>query len=297
MYTCEECGKSYVKYNSFWKHKKDKHINNNSTIANISGPIIESIDDNSNQSCDYCYKSFSSKYNRDRHMINCKVNPQIKQKLVKKKTINELNDTNESKLVNILQHIKESKAGNRELLGGDINNTHNKVGRDQIINSNNTNTNNNIINIVTLGNENLSDILDNNEQIKILNQRFNCFDYMVDYVHFNEKYPQFHNILINDLKSNKGQVYNENRKDFDVVRKDNILDNLIESRLNDIEDFLIKNSDKVKKTTRQIIEKFIKNITYEFDKKNSKYMKDKKDDIQVMMYNKRDVVKKTHNVQ
>lgn len=289
MYICEECDKQYIKYNSYWKHRKDKHMNNTVELFNNDKPIIEYLNDKPD--CQYCSKTYSNKFSLTRHVNNCKLNPQ-NMSIEQQKALTKLDDNT---IVNLLKTMKDNDIKNAVV--GNKNNVANNIARDQI-NIDNTINNNtqNIFNIVTLGKENLSDVLDDNEQVKILNQRFNCFDYMVDYIHLNKKYPQFHNMIINDLKSNKGLIYNDIKKDFDVVKKENMLDTLIENRLNDIEDFLIKNSNKVKKTTRLIIEKFIKNITEEFDNKNSKYMKDKKDDIQVMMYNKRDVVKKTHNI-
>jgi len=129
------------------------------------------------------------------------------------------------------------------------------------------------------------------EQIKILNKRYGCLEHIIRHVHFNDKYPQFQNMLINDLKSNKALIFDANKNDFIVIKKDDLLDNLIESRINDIEDFYANHSNTLKSTTKNIIEKYVTKLTVEYDKPKSIYLKQKKDDIQMLMYNEKETIK------
>jgi hypothetical protein len=118
---------------------------------------------------------------------------------------------------------------------------------------------------------------------------------MIKYIHFNDKKPEFHNVLIDDLKSNKGHIYDSDKDNFKVILKSELIDEIIENRLNDIEEFYELNSDILKNTTKTIITKYLNKIVSEIDRDNSKYIKDKKNKLEILMYNERDIVKNTKN--
>ncbi len=65
-------------------------------------------------------------------------------------------------------------------------------GDNNTINENNI-TNNTINNtfIIGLGHENLPEIFSKKEKINVLKNRFNSLPFLVEYTHFNNKYPQF----------------------------------------------------------------------------------------------------------
>lgn len=67
------------------------------------------------------------------------------------------------------------------------------------------NINNNTY-ILSFGDENLMETFSKKEKLNMLKYKFNCLPYLVEYTYFNEKYPQFKNILItntqNDLAYN-----------------------------------------------------------------------------------------------
>ena len=67
-------------------------------------------------------------------------------------------------------------------IGGDHNSN---IGGDH--NSQNNITNN--INIVSLGNENLSEVLTTQEKLGILKQKEQALDEIIKYTHFNKKFP------------------------------------------------------------------------------------------------------------
>ena len=136
-----------------------------------------------------------------------------------------------------MQNIQQTKEG---IIG---NNNINKITK---INKYTTNSNNNIQLTINFGNEDLMNEFTDKEQIKILNKRYNCLEYLIEYTHFNDKFPQFQNMYIDDLKSNKAHIYDKHKQDFKVVNKNEMLDDLIENRLNDINDFYQKNSTNLK---------------------------------------------------
>lgn len=264
MFFCDICGKSY-KYRQSLK----KHMVNH----------IESLE------CIHCKREYKFKRNLKKHEKICKENPDI---------------------LALIEHtIKLEQLKNDDLIGNFDNKVSNQVNSQNtnsnnansnntnISNNNNNNTNNNI-NIITLGNESLSDILSNSEQIKILNQKYNCLEYIIKYIHFNNKFPQFQNILIDDIKSNKGYIYDENVDDFRIMKKGELIDNIIENRLNDIEEFCQINSKSLRQNTKNIITKFVTGVVNEYEKPKSNYLKELKEDIDILMYNERKLIKDNH---
>jgi hypothetical protein len=286
MKKCKICHKEYASSQSLWNHNKNIHQ--------------KQVDDI--YVCKYCNKEFKRKYNTQRHIKICKLN---------KKTINDndiiLKNTNDIIPKNKKQKLelfcKEFDLDEKSLMNllvnkcktnkhiTNIGNQNIHIGNQNIQNiQNNTQIN---FNIIPLGNENLSEILTDKEQIRILNKKRECLEYILKYVHFNDKYPQFQNILVNDLKSNKALVYDESKKDFIVIKLDHLFDNLIENRVNDIGDFRLNQSESINQPTKKIIDNFLEKITSEYENPKSTYMKEKKGNMHIIMYNEKDKVKNT----
>jgi hypothetical protein len=139
------------------------------------------------------------------------------------------------------------------------NNTENNANSHNTNNTNNTNVHNtntqNIINIVPLGNENVIDTLTVQEQINILKQKNKALEAIIKTVHFNKKYPQFQNIAI-DHESN-GYKYDRMLKRFKEIPKNELLMDLIESRINDIYDLNEENKQKISQKTHKYISSYI----------------------------------------
>ena len=96
----------------------------------------------------------------------------------------------------------------------------------------------NIVNknyIIQMGNEKINEVFSKKEQ------GYKCLDYLIEYVHFNTKYlgeatrlltslkdaHQFNNILITNLQNDIAYKYNSKTKNFDVIKKNELLDDLI----------------------------------------------------------------------
>jgi hypothetical protein len=112
----------------------------------------------------------------------------------------------------------------------------------KINNNNNNNTINNIINnnnnyIIGIGNENLDEVFSRKEKLDILRRGYSCLDYLIEYVHFNENYPQFKNILITNLQNNLAYKYDEDKKIFITISKERLLEDIISERMYDINTF------------------------------------------------------------
>ena len=107
--------------------------------------------------------------------------------------------------------------------------------------------NRNIINfnLVGFGKEELSDVLSNKEQLKILKKKFKSLPYMIDYVHFNKDYPQYMNFIITSIKNNIAYKYDEKKKQFIAGNKEELLNELIDNRMFDIDTFYNTHIDKL----------------------------------------------------
>ena len=110
-------------------------------------------------------------------------------------------------------------------------------GDHNIINENNGTINNNTFNIIALGHENLSEVFSKKEKMAILKNKFYCLPELVEYTHFNDKYPQFKNILITNTQNTLAYKFDTKKKQFIAVNKDELLDDIVDERMCDINSF------------------------------------------------------------
>jgi hypothetical protein len=157
------------------------------------------------------------------------------------------NNENNPVATNIASNQHNIQSNNTQSNNANSNNTQ--------TNSNNTQTNINI-QLVPLGQENLTEVLSTNEQVKILKQKNKSLETIIKYVHFNQKYPQFQNIALKETNSNIGHMYNDEANDFIEVAKDDLIIDLIENRMNDIYDFMVENKANISDKNYKIIESF-----------------------------------------
>jgi predicted DNA-binding protein len=88
-----------------------------------------------------------------------------------------------------------------------------------------------------------------------MKKRYMYLDYLIKYVHFNEKYPQLNNIKITNLRDNIAHKYNDEKKNFITTTKDELISDLINERMHDIKDFTFDEDafNKLDKRNKQII--------------------------------------------
>lgn len=262
---CDYCVKTYANKASLLNHQRNKHadiyllykeknVNNDEVNDNITNDneVNNNIDTNkAKYKCEYCSRTYKYSQNRSKHYKKCK-----------KKKILETEDEDEKLLSMIVEMTKKIESQERELQlqskeirvqtkeikllkarnkqlkesGGNINNTINNGS----INSNNktNNINNGTINnikIVALGNENITEVFSEEEQLNILKQGHDCFNYLVKQVHFNPNYPQFQNIRLKNMRSNVGYVYDSQEDKFIAITKKNLIDKVKFERADDME--------------------------------------------------------------
>ncbi len=256
-YTCEQCSKKYkteVNYN--------KHLETHKVIKMFN--------------CAYCNCEFRFNQSKWRHEKTCKVKIQkYKEEDLKKEFTAQINELKKqiAELMNEKYKMHPKKfqkmKNNIETNNGTINE-----------NINNGTINN--INIISLGSENLEDVFSEKEKISILNKKNQALQHIIEYVHFNDKYPQFQNIVITNNRTNTAHMYDQKSKAFKLVDKDDLIESLIEYRICDIEEFYNEFEDKLDENTKNIINKMIEERGDD-EKINN--------DIKLLIFNNRNKVK------
>lgn len=267
-YKCNYCKKYYKTIYTLNKHIKNTHVITPPQYSK-STEII----------CDDCNKKFASVRNLHRHHEICKLrqnqvdilkleNDRLKNDIIikeeqfkndmdeLKKMVNELLNKNCKMHYKTLQKINTS------------------AGRDQ----NNGIINNNTINIVALGREDIDKVLTKTDKLTILNKKENALPYMIELVHFNDKFPQFKNIAITNNRNNYAHVYDPDNKVFKLVDKNELIDELIDYRVCDIEEYYIQYKDEIERPVRDKIKEL---IDHRGDNDNTK------DKIKLLLFNNR----------
>ena len=259
-FRCDICNKSYKDKSGLWYHNNKNHkiVNKpivsqsdlqyikldqfvNQSSSNVSLNKIQFCEDNNDgYSCNYCSLKYLHRQSKYKHQLKCK------NKIVEKEK-----QSDQTHIINLLiEQIKiqkeqfiEQEKQNQEIRKTlmDLINKNCKVhpktlqkinkqlnGDHNIFNENNNI--NNTFNIIALGHENLTDVFSKKEKMNILKYRFNSLPQLVEYAHFNDKYPQFKNILITNTQNKLAYRYDLKKKQFIAVNKDELLEDIVDSR-------------------------------------------------------------------
>jgi hypothetical protein len=136
---------------------------------------------------------------------------------------------------------------------------------------------------VALGKENLSEVFTIQEKLNILKYGKQCFTKLIEYTHTNDKYPQFKNIMITNLKDKLGYIYNSSTNKFDAINKDELLNDIISEQSIYIYDFKDECEQKLTLNERE-------RVQYVIDKFNNNcpiFENKQKEDIKLIIYNNR----------
>jgi hypothetical protein len=228
-FNCESCNKNYTSYASLWVHKKNIHKKRKRKITNLT---------TKNNICEHCNKTYANKSSLNKHIKICKT---------KQPNDNALDIIKE--IVPIFKTLAENMLQSNNNNNNNINNSHNITNNQH--NNQQNNINNNIT--VSLGNENIIDVLTIQEQLNILKQKNEALEGIITMVHFNKKYPQFQNIAIDD---DNGYIYDETQKTFVKVSKDDLMNDIIENRINDIYDLNTANKLRLPKKIHDYINSY-----------------------------------------
>jgi hypothetical protein len=141
-------------------------------------------------------------------------------------------------------HPKSFKKLNNMLINNALNN-----------NSNNINSNNTNYNILSIGNENIPEVLSLIEKKKIMNARYLCLEEMVEIA-------EVKNIVITNLKDNIAYKFDQTKGYFITTTKNEVLNDIIDNRITDIEEIYdeLSTTNKINQDTKNIINKFLEKI-------------------------------------
>ena len=221
---CKDCLKSFAS-----KQNYDNHISRDAKC-------VKAV-----HKCEYCDKRFTTKTSLYRHKRTvCKEIP--------KSDNNDKDEDNDSseciiqgnpqiakiyeRLVKLEMENSNLKSQVKELKTGSnvVNNTTNNLSNCNV----NTGTVNNYY-LVGYGKEDLSKV-DHNDLLKGMRMGFNSTQKLIDTIHFNPKYPEFHNVYISSMKNKYAMMYDGTT--WALVMKDDLIDKLYDDKRNYIEENL-----------------------------------------------------------
>ena len=276
VYRCEMCDKNYKHRQSLYNHNKKFHSNYNQNITTHNHLYNQNVFKhnhliiNKNEpasdkfKCKFCDKEFNHYQNRWRHQKKCKIDYDKNNDILKKENLE------------LKKEIQEMK---KQML--DLMNKYCKMHPKTLQKINNQLNNCNIINIVQFGKEDVVNTLSKKEKLKILNNGYQSFNKLVECIHFNDKYPQFKNIAITNLKDNIAYKYDNDDNKFIACKKDELLEDLMDIRTIDLEEILNENIDTINNVK---VSKLKSSIEKLYNKEN--FYDNKKSDIKLMIYNK-----------
>ncbi len=291
-YTCKICNKEYKTYKSMWHHKNKYHndiqkndqkmtinmTNNDQSMTNNDHSTTNNEEAKENKLtdntiCMYCNKKLSAYTHLRRHLKTCKMKEAMVKENEELKKMNEIKDKEMKEMKKSLDELKKIML--------DMMNKKCKMHPktlQKMINSNNITINNNI-QYIELGDEELSKVFSKKEKLKILCGLGSPMDKIIKHTHLNNDYPQFQTIIITNIKGNQAYIYNKNLKKFIVMDKAEILESLILTRFDDLEEFYEECKDKIDPHQRDCLEKLF------MLKYNDKYYLDSSKEYNVIIYN------------
>ena len=293
-FICKICNKIYTNKSGIWKHNNKYHLsklqqnstilhqqvetsNINSTNLHQNTPIIHTH----KYECKYCNNIFSRSDSLNRHYNRCKYKLKYNDQKSQDEIINLLKQTIDEQKKMFEQQIAEMKNQLLETINKKCK-VHPKTLQKINKQLNCNNMVNNTYNIIGLGHENLDQVFSRKEKMAILKNRFYCLPELVEYTHFNDKYPQFKNILITNTQNTLAYKYDTKKNQFMAINKDELLDDIVDARICDITSFYEELENALDDKTKEIIQKVIDKI-----ENDPAYRELKKKDIKLIIYNNR----------
>jgi hypothetical protein len=259
------------------------------------------------KTCKNCGKIFTRNDNLQRHIKYRCVKQEIatlREELAKKDEELAKKDEEQHKIIEsavreeMKKHMKQMKKQKKQLSLCNSNSNNRTINQQQNnINNNHNNTTINNHNItIELGTEKLSEVFTHKQQKNILEKGYNSLRELIQHVHFNPKYTQFQNLSITNMLGPFGYKYVQDAKDFIIIKKDDLLKELVETRMYDIEEFL----ENCKGTL--LTERKVKTVSDFIEKmEDKKYASEKIKKLLVDVYNlsadieMKEVMKKVRN--
>jgi hypothetical protein len=239
VFNCDKCNKTYKSYQSLWNHNNKFHTNKNDIVKQMSNNLSNNVKQMSNEKliCIKCNKQFNNRQAKWIHNKKCNVDTDIqKENNILKEEVEKIKKEKEELTLNMEKifnkQLENMKKHFTELINKNCKihpKTLTKINKQLNIVNDNKIINNNII--IQFGRERLYEVFSKKEKLDVLNHGFKCLENLIEYTHFNHKYPQFKNILITNLQNNLAYKYNANTNNFDVITKNELLEEIVSERM------------------------------------------------------------------
>ena len=304
LFSCNICNKNYSSKSSLCNHNKKFHSNiviqSNPNVSQCI-PIVIPNNQVKASICKFCGNTYSNRQNKWKHEQKCKLIDNKNKDIELEKIKLQLAKEEKAILQLKLKLEKSNKIDNITLkkLNKMLMERNNKIKH---INSHNTiNNNQQIINnfqLVGFGKEEVIETLTNRDKKLIMDARYNSLDKLIEIIHCG-KYNQFKNIIITNMKDNYMYKYDDKLGHFILSTKSDVLNSLIDYRIDDLETIYHELIDKNKldNNTKDIIEKFINKINYvdtkytDYEgKEHENYKQYKINEIKVLLFNNQDKI-------
>jgi hypothetical protein len=138
----------------------------------------------------------------------------------------------------------------------------------------------NHIHLVGYGNEDISR-LDKNTMLKILQHGYNSTLKLTEAIHFNPKYPEYHNVYITNMKDKYAMMFDG--ENWTLTIKDDLINKIYDDKKNYIEENLDDFIESLSMSRKKALERWL--ATDDDDKK----IKEIKENIKLMLYNSKHI--------
>jgi uncharacterized C2H2 Zn-finger protein len=302
FYKCDKCDKEFHQKSNYMAHiNRKKSCNTNKNINTNTNDNTDNTDNINiiHYKCDKCNKEFNKKFNYLSHINKknpCNSNDLIKEnkillekikKLEKIQTTNILLKNNNIVLEKENIQLKAENEKINQLYNNLLNKciTNNTTNNNTTTNNNsnnttNNNTTNNIIKIklVNFGQEDYTK-LTKEEQNNILKYSNRSISNLIQYLHINDRLPQYKNICIKNLRGKGGYLFENNK--WTHLNYDVLLMMIFTRKINDLNKILNENendNENINKFYQNNIQKLIDN----YDDNNDEFIKKNKDAKRIM---------------
>ena len=308
---CSICNKEYSSKSSLLHHRRNIHE------FFLLDKKRRKHEMNNCYNCQFCNKEYRLAQSRWAHEKKCKIEKELEEKKIKEKQeeenrvlelknellekeleimkINEMNHKNE--IIKLQKKLLSSKRLDNKTFKAV-----NKILMDRS-NSNNITNSNNIINnnypILSLGNEELTNVLTMDQKKQIMNSRLGSLEKIVEITHCGEL-NQFKNIIITNLKDNYAYRYDDKVGYFVTVPKTDLLEDVIMNRVMDIETIYdeLQSANKINEKTKKLIQDFLDKMAnndepfFDNETKYENFKSYKTNNIKILLYNNQDRITK-----
>lgn len=264
-FVCGNCNKGFSR-----KRNLDYHVKKNACKQNTFF-------------CKHCNSGFTTKSSMYRHVQkhcrekkkNEKDKEGIYERLLK---LEKEKEEQHKEIIKLKNELKQVSIRKNTINKSNINNG--------VINNNSNNITNNFT-LIAYGREDFSK-LDRSEILQVLRNGFNSSTKLTEVLHFNPKYPEYQNVYISNIKDKYAMMYDGNN--WNLTTKEELIEKIYDDKKNYIEDNLEEFIDSLSDSRKNALKRWLD--TNDKDKKITRI----KDNIKLLLYNKRNIVLNTHTI-